>query len=77
MAAAVTFAEILDSWMSRKYMTHVEAARTLGVTEKTIARWLASRSVPRETGIIRRRLEARIGPMPDHIWEHDREVVCA
>jgi hypothetical protein len=57
-----TFAEWMSSSLRREGLTHEEAARQLGVSVKTVSRWVGGETEPRLRDL--RRLQERFGELP-------------
>jgi hypothetical protein len=57
-----TFAEWMSSALRREGLTHEQAARQLGVSVKTVSRWVGGETEPRLRDL--RRLQERFGDLP-------------
>lgn len=61
-AATATFAEWMSDLLRREGLTHEIAARQLGVSVKTVSRWVGGETEPRLRDL--RRIQERFGDLP-------------
>jgi len=61
-AAPATFAEWMSDVLRREVLTHEAAARQLGVSVKTVSRWVGGETEPRLRDL--RRIQERFGDLP-------------
>ena len=61
-AAPATFAEWMSNALRREGLTHEAAAKQLGVSVKTVSRWVGGETEPRMRDL--RRLRERFGDLP-------------